>query len=605
MFKYMFNIKLNNKFFAIFLCDDGHKAFLEMKNDKLSYPEYKDYILLNNIYNKKSSFISYEIHKLNFEEKVLLKNTAITLALLTTVTASIIKDMIKKPEVTLEEKPVVNEEKTTYNVSSFYADDLKITQEKAITNNEELTNVLGYKDISYESVIEMIKNTNFDSDDKQRAITLVNTIHSYYPDFDFRVFYENLKSIKIEKLSTNDFTSSIGENILGYYDVKENKICYPSDASENTRYHEFLHSTQNIYYKTEDINYYRFPTSCEALGEAINSKITNLIINDNSYSDYQAVLDFLCSRVGYSISDYSINGIDGLLILLKETYPSIDVDFITNVLDGLYTTKRDFGVNMSFDKAPSLIEELFKIAKLSVDINSNNVYEPFESFAKIFLYLNDHSSLTNYLIDYNKYLSNLGYENIITYKDLASKTNDFKGEKEFCYYNGLFCELFNDNGEDFINTPSGNKSVSLDEHFSLKINFESDNFMVYTFMNIHAYNDDNFMSKIITDTREVSPHLYKAIPLFYQGKYVKDIMLDSFVTISIGYNEEGRVGAKLSKENEIIFSTDENLSNEKEVPLTIYLNCFDSYLDKLELSTILNNDYLNLFLSKNDLSISK
>ena len=68
MFKYMFNIKLNNKCFAIFLCDDGHKAFLEIKNNKFSYPEYNDYMLLNSVYNKKVDFISYEIHKLNFEE---------------------------------------------------------------------------------------------------------------------------------------------------------------------------------------------------------------------------------------------------------------------------------------------------------------------------------------------------------------------------------------------------------------------------------------------------------------------------------------------------------------------------------------------------------
>lgn len=606
MFKYMFNIKLNNKCFAIFLCDDGHKAFLEIKNNKFSYPEYNDYMLLNSVYNKKVDFISYAIHKLNFEEKVLLKNTAITVALLAAVTASIAKDMVKKPEVTVEEKPALVEEKPTHSIVPFYTENLNITEEKKITSNKELTSVLGYESISYESVIEAInKSKNFDNDDKLRAITLVNTVHNNYPDFDFRVFYENLKSIKIEKLSNEEFLSSIGKIVLGYYDVKENKICYPINANESTRYHELLHSTQNIYYKTEKINYYRFPYACEALGEAMNAKITGLIVKDNSYSDYQTVLDFLCSRVDYSISDYSTNGIDGLLSSLKKAYPTIDVDFITNVLNSLYTTKRDFGINMTLDKAPSLMEELFKIAKLSVNIDSDNIYEPFESFSKIFLYVNDHSSLIEYLKDYNEYLTSLGYENIISYDDIKSKASNFKGEKDFCYFEGVFCPIINDNGTDFAVTSSGNKEISLEDNFTLKINFDSQNFMVYAFMNLHSYNEYDYMSKIIESTNEVSPHLYKTIPMFYQGTYIKDIMIDSFVTISVGYNEDGKVGAKLFKDNEVIFSTDENLSNEKKVPLIIYLNCFDSYLDKLELSLILNNDYLNLFLSKNDLSMSR
>ena len=606
MFKYMFNIKLNNKCFAIFLGDDGHKAFLEVKNTKLFYPEYKDYLLLNNVYNKKKSFISYEIHKLNFEEKALLKNTAVAVALLATVTASITKDIVKKPEKVNEEKPALVEEEPTHSIAPFYTEELNIPEEKKITSNAELTNVLGYESISYENLIEAINACeSFDIDDKARAITLVNTLYNNFTDYDFRLFYENLKSIKIEKLSDKEFLSSIGKVVLGYYDVKENKICYPINASENTRYHELLHSTQNIYYKTDKANYYRFPYSCEALGEAMNAKITNLIVRDNSYKDYQSVLDFLCSIVGYSISDYSINGIDGLLSSLKKAYPTIDIEFIANVLDSLYTTKRDFGVNMTFDKAPSLMEELFKIVKQSVNINSDNVYEPFESFSQIFLYLNDNSSLTKYLKDYNEYLASLGYENVISYNDIAGKVNNFKGESEFCYFNGLFCPAHNENGNEFVSAPSGNKEISLEDYFTLKINFDSDNFIVYAFMNIHSYNEDGFMSQIIADTKEVSPHLYKPIPIFYQGKYINDVMIDSFITISIGYNEEGKVGAKLFKDNEVIFFTDENLSSEKEVPLTIYLNCFDSYLDKLDLSLILNNDYLNLFLSKNDLSMSK
>ena len=92
MYKYLFDINYNNKVFSIFLGDNNHKAFLEIKNNKYYYPLYDDFLYLNKKFNE-HNYVSFKINKFNFKEKVMIKSTAVALALITVTTASMVKSI--------------------------------------------------------------------------------------------------------------------------------------------------------------------------------------------------------------------------------------------------------------------------------------------------------------------------------------------------------------------------------------------------------------------------------------------------------------------------------------------------------------------------------
>ena len=96
-------------------------------------------------------------------------------------------------------------------------------------------------------------------------------------------------------------------------------------------------------------------------------KITNYITFDNSYSYQRSILDFLLVNCPYSLTEYNYNGIGGYKIKLQEEYPSVDFDFIFNLLDSITIVQNDFNMTLNLDKAPAFIEELFNLVKINPD----------------------------------------------------------------------------------------------------------------------------------------------------------------------------------------------------------------------------------------------
>ena len=136
----------------------------------------------------------------------------------------------------------------------------------------------------------------------------------------------------------------------------------------------------------------------------MNSKITNYITFDNSYSYQRSILDFLLVNCSYSLTEYNYNGIGGYKIKLQEEYPSIDFDFIFNLLDSITIVQNDFNMTLNLDKAPAFIEELFNLVKINPDT--------YPYFKVICEYVNDDVK-EMYEQKYNNLMEKQRWKNII------------------------------------------------------------------------------------------------------------------------------------------------------------------------------------------------
>ena len=195
----------------------------------------------------------------------------------------------------------------------------------------------------------------------------INKIKEKSPDFDFRIFYENIKSLNITLMDKNEIAKEYGLGVAGCYDTKKNTIYYSDGYDDMNLYHEICHVLFDYYRNDNGKVVYKFNIESKSLGEAMNSKITNYITFDNSYSYQRSILDFLLVNCPYSLTEYNYNGIGGYKIKLQEEYPSIDFDFIFNMLDSITIVQNDFNMTLNLDKAPAFIEELFNLVKINPD----------------------------------------------------------------------------------------------------------------------------------------------------------------------------------------------------------------------------------------------
>ena len=361
MYKYLFDINYNNKVFSIFLGENNHKAFLESKNGKYFYPLYDDFLYLNDTFNKKN-FVSYKVEKFNFKEKVMIKSTAVALALLTLNTASTIKSNSKSTD-----EDDIRESKSVIAEIIENSPHFEISENK-ITSKVDLDKFLGYESVTDEMLNTAIdENNQITNADKEKLKYVIVKIREKSENFDFRIFYENVKTLNIYMMDSSSMAKEYGLGVKGCYDVKKNTIFYTASSNDTYLYHEMCHVLFDYYRNDNGKVVYKFNDIGQSLGEAMNTKITNFIVQDSSYGYQCAILDFLLVNLPYSLTEYNYNGISGYKEKLAKEFPTIDIDFIFNVIDCITTSQKNYNISISLDKAPAFIEELFNFVKINPD----------------------------------------------------------------------------------------------------------------------------------------------------------------------------------------------------------------------------------------------
>ena len=254
MFKELFTIEYNNKRFLILVSDKHRKTFLEVTKDgKYTYPLYDDFKELDKIYNSDSRIL-YNIKKYNYVEKVRYKATVL---LLSTVLASFLgKELVSQKEEVPE--PVLSyvnmyNSNTSLDIDSYFA-------------NESVTR---------EMVIDAINgNENLSDNHKEIAVKALDNILELDPNANLRIYYENMKTIKVISLTEKEIRKMFNEYIDGCYSIEDN-IIYVSDNMEKyVLYHEFTHAFHNLFIRDKEQSIAAYETGAHSFEEAM----TNIIV---------------------------------------------------------------------------------------------------------------------------------------------------------------------------------------------------------------------------------------------------------------------------------------------------------------------------------------
>ena len=363
----LFNIHYNNKVFTIFLCENGRKTFLELSNGKYHYPLLNDFLNLNKIYNEKDYTTMYSNNikssllypkKYKFREAVvnITRGISAVLVVLTTfeATSFLLKGKTYEVEINNNELQI----KTKYS-NNIYFDD-----------SQKLDKNLGKESVPLDEVINAINNNdNLDEKYKECAIKLAKYINMKYPLTDNRIFYDNIKNMRIKKLPDN----ITYKHIVGIYEVDYNiiKIKEKWNSNEEVILHELAHSYHHWCSKNDLVGKYRTTILGSSLNEAMTNKVISGITDVTTYRREGKILDYLLTLVNYNYYDYEQGGITKLYNMLKEKYPLTDMDYIFNCSDAMCDTEINTGENIKIEETPEFLDAMFNLCIENIRRNSN------------------------------------------------------------------------------------------------------------------------------------------------------------------------------------------------------------------------------------------
>ena len=584
-YKKLFDIKYNNKTFTIFIDNNHRRTFLE-KNDleEYIYPTLEDFKALNNIYNIHNPLIEYDLRKYFFKEKVRLTSGVLAITLLATTLGDALATNFQNYQV----------EETEDSVVITSVDAVKAMHQ--ITDLKELDSILGYTSVRKEQVLEAVNaNPNLNNYYKEIIYNLVNRIYEEYPNIDLRVFYENVKTLEIREVDKNDFHNEFNNYSVANYVSDQNRINLSSNANLQTIYHELAHAMYSFYWSEYGV--YR-ATNYSALNEAMTNHVTNLLSrNINTYTNEGLILEYLMSFTNYTYEDYMQYGIEGLISILKEKYPSIDIDYICDCANTIKDTTLNLGLYISLQDCDNLLDELFSLSLLNV--NEQNLYEPFTNFVK--LLKGNQELLNQYLEQYNSYLTTKNYP-IITKEELDTIIDKYRDFSSIIITNeGTYIGKINSDNHYEIIDGNNKKEISskeIKQILSLK-SFEKE-FETAYLENKDLLGTSTFWNRLIDRYAKENNLYLNEIAIYINNRFICNEQLDD-LKIQVGLNENKEIGFIITnKENAIIYTNSDTLLNVSNyVSLTSYIREFSLNKNKLELSYILNEAYL-LEIEKNN-----
>lgn len=572
-YKKLFDIEYNNKTFTLFLGKDKRIAFLEKgEQDKYFYPAFEDFKVLNNIYNVRNPFIFYSSKKAFFKEKVLLASGILAVV------------MSIYPLFGLNAEYKIDEEEGIVYVT--LADNT--FRSKTFKDTSDLDEVLGYTSVTKEEIMDAINNNpNLSEYYKILARNLVNKYLEVVPNADLRIFYENIKTLKIVEVPDDSVQEVLGTFVAGNYNSYDNQINLKENATLEIIYHELAHITESYCGDLgDDLKIYRYLEN-HGLNEAMNNKIVELLTNSYSYSDEELVLNYLLSFVDYTLEDYNKYGIDELINRLKTKYSNIDFDYITSFVDSFSTPLTSFGPNISLASNLDFLDELFNLALASINLDGN-VYEPYTNFIKL---IYDEELENSYLEKYNNYLKSLNYEDIVTIDELNEIANKYKDCEDVVYYqNELYlANVYRDEElNSYVDIVIGDelKAVNpLDVDANKVIGIKASEMIKSNYLKYKdIYGTQEFWNNMITENDLIEDYKYKKIPIYLDGYLItEDYIKNQEVVIS--QDENGNILYNLVNKDD---PSIENYLYKGNLNLYTFLYNFD---DKLELSYIFNDTY--------------
>lgn len=445
------NFNLNNNKYQLLLDNNKKYFFLKINNqNEFEYITLEEFITLARLFNHRSDVYLFlnkkkKKKKLKLIPKIIIGSIAVTLSLSllsildhkdyqphspNTYTTNIsYSTEIKSTDPTQEAIDKVLEE-IKKDKENFQVETMKEGFNlKLIYDSQELDKVLNNKkeNITYNEIRELINNnTNIASKYKNIYLQLANNLEKEYPDMDLRIWYENLKTLKIVECEEMDMK-------LKAHSATAN-ACYRKD--ENTIYtlkdynyqegtweyqvivHEMTHPIRSSYLTKngEEIRT-QFENSSgngTIVGEALNSLLALRSYDKNEKNiAYQAQSNMievmLESMDNYNLQDYVEHNITYLqnelniqngndkavdiLALMELQYDDYHNDEISVNQENYYELydyiskmyyDKFINPNMSYSQAleieQNLVEKITYDVPVEYNIDTNHFLEYFDNY---------------------------------------------------------------------------------------------------------------------------------------------------------------------------------------------------------------------------------
>jgi hypothetical protein len=216
--------KYNKSNYELLLDNNNKYFFLKINNNyEYEYITLKELIELSNIFKNKEDIMLFSLgkkeknkKKIKIIPKILIGTIAITISLsllnILDHKSTDTNNIKYSSSITYVENENIEKDKTQETIDKVLAEieeekenfEVETIREgvnlKIIFDNSELDDALGYnkESITYDTLRETIKNNSNISDKfKTMYLNLISNLESQYPTMDLRIWYENLKTLKI------------------------------------------------------------------------------------------------------------------------------------------------------------------------------------------------------------------------------------------------------------------------------------------------------------------------------------------------------------------------------------------------------------------------
>ncbi len=318
----LIRIRYNQKIFDIFGDENHQKTFLEVRimngKEEYYYPTLKDYIGLNNIYNKPFNGIVYS-KKYSFQSKVMIATYMMGLSLIVgqSLTPNYLGYRVSRQPVTYEPpqtsiEQVVKEEiepleveTVSYSLenidpSMYYKDGSDIM----VYDNEVLT-ALGVSEVSFDEVrLTLEKNKKISPEYKGYMSEFLDLLEVKLPDVDLRVLNSNWADLEyvldINEENRTDGYWSLEDKKLhlkekyidsatGEFDEKKFTDCRVHELVHTLNYGKLKVTNPNTSEELELYKFFQRTNHGESFSEGFTTIITDYLLSDaTSIEDYFA-----------------------------------------------------------------------------------------------------------------------------------------------------------------------------------------------------------------------------------------------------------------------------------------------------------------------------
>lgn len=351
----LITFKYNNQLFNLLIDNNGKYFFLKINNNSTySYVTLKEYIEFVNIFCYKPNNIKLientkSNSKINIIPKIIIGGivTTITLPLALTLGYKIRFEKMKRDYEKNHEYAILDTIDTeVQNHISFAIEDSKeelildtiITSQYSDTvyiyDMDYLDNYLNYH-ITKDNLLTVLnENTNITDNFKILIKEYINSLYEKYPNIETRVFYENLKTLKIIECNKDELLfKTLSQDSLACYNKIENTIYTLSDYKYEKGtweyqiiFHELTHVLRNGYFNKDGIKY-------KISGEGSSLALTTVDEALNSV--------FSVSLLGYEEKDIAYQLQSNYCTIMIECLDNYHLDDYINHSSSYYAKKLD------------------------------------------------------------------------------------------------------------------------------------------------------------------------------------------------------------------------------------------------------------------------